>query len=226
MKQLLAFCTWLFRFNSVQPSHYRTSHHQNRHNFYSGQMEIRRATLDDLMSVAQIIAESFHSQTGFWGWAFPLFRLGIYEDLRHRLVLSLSHHVCLVVVDVSDGKIIGTAELAVKFIDVGRWGQKSCPYLSNLAVKPEYRRIGVASNLLTKCEEITQCWGYEDLYLHVLEKNASACQLYLKLQYDVSHIDSYWKGIILNSSRQMLLHKKISRITQVTSYNYKPFLSP
>lgn len=212
MKQLLAFSTWLFRFNSAQPSHYSRSHHQNRDNFYSGQMEIRRATLDDLMSVAQIIAESFHSQTGFWGWAFPLFRLGIYEDLRHRLVFSSSHHVCLVVVDVCDEKIIGTAELAVKFIDAGRWGQKSCPYVSNLAVKPQYRRLGVASNLLAKCEEVTRNWGYEDLYLHVLEKNTSACQLYFKLKYDVSHIDSYWKAIILNGSRQMLLHKKISRI--------------
>ena len=207
MKQLLAFSTWLFRFNSGQTSYYSLP---QRENLYSRTMEIRRATLDDLMSVAQIIAESFHSQTGFWGWAFPLFRVGIYEDLRHRLLFSSSHHICLVVV--LEGQIIGTVEMAVKFIDTGRWEQKSSPYVSNLAVKPGYRRLGVASKLLAKCEEFSQEWGYQELYLHALEKNTSACQLYFKLQFSISHIDSYLYGLILNGSRQILLHKRISKL--------------
>lgn len=176
-------------------------------------MQIRVATTADLTCIAQIIAESFHCQTGIWGWAFPLFRLGIYEDLRHRLSSAAPHHVCLVAVDTTvsaSPQIVGTVEMGVRFSDYWAYTHKSFPYLSNLAVNSKYRRHGVASHLLMSCEQISQEWGFQDLYLHVLENNYQAKQLYFKLGYRVHKVEPRWNTFFFNYSQQLFLHKHIS----------------
>lgn len=177
-----------------------------------GQFQIRAATPADLPTVAQIIAESFHSQQGFWGWAFPLLRLSIYEDLRHCLASPRPHHICLVAVDLTTDRansIVGTVELCVRLHDTWTHISKSFPYLSNLAVHPKYRRHGIASGLLISCEQVAQEWGFHDLYLHVLEDNCQAQQLYLKLGYRVHRVESHWNAFLLNRSRQIFLHKHL-----------------
>jgi ribosomal protein S18 acetylase RimI-like enzyme len=199
----LALKYWFFR-SPHPPSNPIT-------NLSIGHLQIRVATPDDLMDIAQIVTESFHSQDGLWGWAFPLFRLGIYEDLRHRLRFPTPHHVCLVAVDTAatNQKIMGTIEMSVRLIDTWPSLNQSFPYLSNLAVAPSYRKLGVASSLLIRCEQISQRWGFQDLYLHVLENNHQAHQLYCKLAYQVYSVESPWDALILNRSRQILLHKHI-----------------
>jgi ribosomal protein S18 acetylase RimI-like enzyme len=188
-------------------------YHQQPINPDSCQFQIRIGTPADLVSVAQIITESFHSQKGMWGWAFPLLRLGIYEDLRHRMASPASRHLCLVAVDYTTGAVnnlLGTVELGVRYSD--SWSQAGLgfPYLSNLAVHPKYRRHGVASGLLTTCEKISQEWGFQDLYLHVLENNHQARQLYFKQGYRVHKVESNWNTFLLRRSSQVLLHKHLS----------------
>ena len=200
----LALKSWFFHHTHPQAS-------PETGNLSVGQLHIRVATPDDFMSIAQVIAESFHSQDGLWGWAFPLFRLGIYEDLRHRLKFPSRDHVCLVAVDATteDHKIMGTIEMGVRLTDSWAGVNQCFPYLSNLAIHPSYRRLGVASNLLIRCEQISQEWGFQDLYLHVLENNHQARQLYFKLAYRVYKVESTWNGLLFNRSRQILLHKHI-----------------
>ncbi len=179
----------------------------------SWQFQIRAATPNDLAGIAQIIAESFHAQDGFWGWAFPLLRLGIYEDLKHRFSSPAPHHVCLVAIDTttaSTHNLVGTVELGVRFSDSWRQPGKSFPYLSNLAVHPQYRRHGVASELLMSCEKFSHEWGFQDLYLHVLENNHKARKLYFKLGYKMHKLESYWNTFLFSRSRQVLLHKHLS----------------
>ncbi|NWF62556.1 MAG: GNAT family N-acetyltransferase [Fischerella sp.] len=173
---------------------------------------IRAATPADLTEVAQIIAESFHSQKGFWGWAFPLLRLGIYEDLRHRLASPAPHHVCLVAVDTTAGtanNIAGTVELGVRFSDYWTEAGRSFPYLSNLAVCSKYRRQGAASQLLEASDKVAREWGFEDIYLHVLENNHQAQQLYFKFGYRVHKVESNWNTFFFKRSQQILLHKHL-----------------
>ncbi len=176
------------------------------------EFQIRAATPDDFNGIAQIIAESFHSQDGLWGWAFPLLRLGIYEDLRHRLLSPAPHHVCLVAVDITGltNQLVGTVELGVRFTDSWIQVGRSFPYLSNLAVHPKYRRHGVASGLLTSCQKLSQEWGFHNLYLHVLENNYQARQLYFKLGYKVDKVESNWNPFFIRRSRQILLNKHLS----------------
>lgn len=179
----------------------------------SHQFHVRAATPADLTSIAQIIAESFHSQSGFWGWAFPLLRLGIYEDFKHRLLSPAPHHLCLVAVETTDNgidQLVGTVEIGVRFSDYWTQTGKSFPYLSNLAVHPQYRRHGVASKLLISCEQVSGEWGFQDLYLHVLENNCQARQLYFKLGYRVHKVDSHWHSFFFRRSQQILLHKHIN----------------
>lgn len=177
------------------------------------QFQIRAATPSDLNNIAQIIAESFHSQNGFWGWAFPLLRLGIYEDFRNRLLSPTPHHICLVAVETTiagTDNLVGTVELGLRFHDSWKQDARSFLYLSNLAVDQKYRRNGVASKLLLGCEKICQEWGFKDLYLHVLEENYQARQLYFKLGYRMHKVESNWNLFFLKRSRQIFLHKHLN----------------
>lgn len=179
----------------------------------SSQFQIRAALPADLTGVSQIIAESFYSPHGMWGWAFPLLRLGIYEDLRHRLTSSSPHHICLVAVENTTGvtdNLMGTVELTVRFSDSWTQVGRTFPYLSNLAIAPKYRRQGVASGLLQACEKVAQSWGFQHLYLHVLENNHQARQLYFKLGYRVHKVESHWNTFLLRHSSQIFLHKHLS----------------
>ena len=180
----------------------------------SSPFQIRPASPADLSAVAQIIAESFHSQKGLWGLLFPLLRLGIYEDLRHRFASSAPHHVCLVAIDTTkeeSNNLVGSVELGVRFSDSWAQSGQSFPYLSNLAVNPKYRRRGVASSLLLSCERVSLAWGFQDIYLHVLENNYQARQLYFKQGYRVHKVEFSWNAFILRGSQQIFLHKHLSK---------------
>jgi ribosomal protein S18 acetylase RimI-like enzyme len=184
----------------------------------SSQFRIRAAQSGDLTGLAEILADSFHSQQGILGWAYPLLRLGIYEDLRNRLGSSSPHHICLVAVDRTGDELAGTVEMAVR--STQPWASKGkasskrvgCqyPYLSNLAVRPSHRRRGVAGQLLLNCEQVALFWGFQDLSLHVLENNHQARQLYFKLGYQLCQVDSSWSTWLLGQPRQLFLHKHLS----------------
>ena len=184
--------------------------------------QIRAAQPGDLTGLAEILAGSFHSQDGILGWVYPLLRLGIHEDLRNRLRSTAPHHICLVAVDsafgaATEGCIYGAGDELAATVEMALhstepWAERSSryPYLSNLAVRPTHRRRGAAGQLLLSCEQVALSWGFQDLYLHVLENNHQARQLYFKLGYRLHHIDSSWSPWLLARPRQLLLHKHLS----------------
>lgn len=196
----------------------------------SSQWRVRVAQLEDMAGVAEILADSFHSREGVLGWAYPFLRLGIYEDIRNRLRSTSPHHTCLVAVSAAttatidvdsygaSDRVTGTLEMAVRYVPLGTSDRStdarshSCryPYLSNLAVHPHYRRRGVARQLLLSCEQIAYSWGFNDLYLHVLENNHQARQLYFKLGYRLHQVDTNWSAWLLRRPRQLLLHKHLA----------------
>lgn len=186
----------------------------------SSQWQIRPAQSEDVAGVAEVLADSFHSREGVFGWAHPLLRLGIYEDVSNRLRSASPHHICLVAIDVtatSCNNLAGTVEMAVRAITPGKSDRSNeflrhsyqHPYLSNLAVHPNYRRRGVAGQLLASCEKIALCWGFHNLYLHVLENNHQARQLYFKMGYQLDRLDASWNTWVLRKPRQLLLHKRL-----------------
>lgn len=205
----------------------------------SSPVQIRVAKPEDLSYLADILANSFHSRVGVAGWFYPLFRLGIYEDLRLRLQSSSTRYVCLVGIYKDSGFgdnqdqllveqevrektvaayvtqerdcLVGTVEMALRSTNPWQFYNSSgYPYLSNLAVQSEYRRRGVARQLLLACEQIALKWGYQDLYLHVLENNHKARGLYSQLGYRLHQVDSNWACFLLGKPRQLLLHKRLT----------------
>lgn len=190
----------------------------------SSQWLVRPAKPEDVAGVASILADSFHSREGLFGWAYPLLRLGIYEDIRSRLRSPLQHHVCLVAVDAiaTTGntigisyKVAGTVEMTVRSPFAVRGDRyngshhhsRQYPYLSNLAVHSNYRRQGIARQLLESCDRIALSWGFHDLYLHVLANNHAAKQLYFKLGYQLHFVDTSLSAWLMGRPQQLLLHK-------------------
>jgi len=181
----------------------------------------RPAQPADVGMLADILVESFHPQTGWLRLIYPLLRWGMYEDLRSRLYSRNPYYTCLVAVEVrelgdpevastSEGVLVGTIEMTLRTASL--WHPQSKPYLylSNLAVRTPYRRRGAAQQLLQACERIAQDWGFQDLYLHVLDNNQPAKRLYLKAGYEVKSAPLPLAYVLnLGRPQQLLLHKRV-----------------
>ncbi len=184
-------------------------------------LQIRPATLADLTALADVLADSFHTREGIWGWVYPILRLGIYEDLRTRLLMGSDQYLCLVAVASSPEVstpgyghpkeyVLGTVEMGLRSRYAWQLSLASrYPYLSNLAVHPQYRQQGIAQELLRICEQTAQCWGFSNVYLHVLENNPPARHLYYKMGYRLKDIDSGWDSVLLGQPRRLFLQKRI-----------------
>jgi ribosomal protein S18 acetylase RimI-like enzyme len=198
---------------------------------------VRSVRHQDLQSIADVLVSSFHSPEGTFGWLYPLLRLGIYEDLRNRLYSRTQHYACLVAVsrrfdsslldlasvdpsgidpintngaEAEADRLVGTVELSVRSRSFNPFLQTRYPYLSNLAVLAECRRQGVALKLLQTCERIALDWGFQEVYLHVLENNHQARRLYWKAGYRLKGIHITPLGFVLGRPRQLLLCKRLS----------------
>jgi ribosomal protein S18 acetylase RimI-like enzyme len=187
---------------------------------------IRGARQQDLGTLAEVLAHSFHSQNGVLRFVYPVLRMGIYEDLRTRLRTQAPHYACIVAVKRSPlsesfvkvnssptanaipDLLAGTVEIGIRQHPPWYFRQSPQLYISNLAVGAAYRRQGVALQLLNACESIALSWGYKDLYLHVLENNHPARQLYQKAGYQVSHTETGWNPWF-GQPKQLFLHKRI-----------------
>jgi ribosomal protein S18 acetylase RimI-like enzyme len=176
---------------------------------------IRTAQVRDLNTLAEILTDSFHPPTGLMRWASPMLRLGIYEDLRNRLRSNTPNFACFVAVasmPIATGyreELVGTVELALRS---SSWQPRASqyPYISNLAVSQSCRRQGVGRQLLLACEQMALEWGYSDLYLHVLENNHQARQLYLKAGYQLRQAESDCSSWLLGRPKRLFLQKHSS----------------
>lgn len=179
------------------------------------EITIRPATIKDTKEISEVLAKSFYKFQGLTNLVYPLLQFTIREDLRYRLRSHSPHYCCLVAklrpqpnfeLD-SEGKIVATAEIALRSNSF--WlSDRAFPYISNLAVHCDYRRLGIGSQLLSKCEQIALDWGYCESRLHVLDNNYSAKQLYYNCGYQLSGVEANW-GIWFDSSPRLLLKKSI-----------------
>ncbi|HBB30586.1 MAG TPA: GNAT family N-acetyltransferase [Cyanobacteria bacterium UBA8803] len=178
-------------------------------------LNIRTAQDRDLTTLAEILTDSFHPHQGIWRWAYPILRLGIYEDLRNRLRVNSPHYACLVAVTDGSGvgganeQLVGTVELTLRSTHSWQPHSLQYPYISNLAVRTSCRRQGVARQLLLACETKSLEWGFPEIYLHVLENNHQARQLYLKTGYRLHQVDPSCSAWLLRRPKRLFLHKPL-----------------
>lgn len=174
---------------------------------------VRAVRSQDLSAVSEILAESFHLQPDFMRWLIPIMRMGIYEDLRNRLRSASPNYLCLVALTTAykgqEGTIVGTVEIGLRSANPWQPRTSEYVYLSNLAVRPENRRKGVAQQLLKACDRAVLEWGFQDVYLHVLENNHQARCLYLKSGYASEAAEPNWGFWFFGQPRRLFLHKNL-----------------
>lgn len=168
------------------------------------QIEVRPVKEEEIYSVAEIITHSFQFDRGWRGWFIPIFKLGIAEDLRYRLRTvatnpgrgKLQHQVCSIAIynDRGTNRVVGTVEVGIR-TGTDRPQPYRYIYISNLAVSEQFRRRGIAVELLQDCERLAQIWGHTQLFLHVMADNARALDLYQKLGYEVVSQEFLWSWL-------------------------------
>ncbi len=191
---------------------------------------IRVAKPQDIKSISEILTNSFHSRQGIMGYVYPFLQLSIYEDLRNRIRSKGEHYLCIVAMVVRDTEstenlsatgghdLVGTVEISVRslqqngFLSLHPWQLDNFEYayLSNLAVDADYRRLGVAQQLLNFCEHRVLEWGFCDLYLHVLEDNHTARRLYYQAGYKLQEVEWTFGSLLFRQPRRLLLRKSFS----------------
>lgn len=170
----------------------------------------RRAVLDDVNEIAEVLTLCFNQFNEFTFWIYPLMKMGVAQDLRQRLQEEESDYFCLVAVNKQEGheEIVGTVELSFRrsfpWLKPNRYA-----YVANLAVKRKYRRRGIATLLLSKCEEIARINNYKHIYLHVLASNQEAQKLYLGNGYTIHRIETDLLSLFIPSKRRLLLTKPL-----------------
>ena len=182
------------------------------------ELNIHRATIEDTKAISAVLAKSFYQFRGLASWFYPVLEFTITEDLRYRLRSHSPLYCCLVAkftqqpnVDNteldSDAIVVATAEITLRSHSF--WSSdRAYPYISNLAVAGDYRRLGIGSQLLEKCEQIAFEWGYREIRLHVLDSNEPAKQMYCSHGYQISQIEASW-GMWFDYSPRLLLKKAI-----------------
>ena len=182
------------------------------------QLSIQMAVMEDTRAISSVLAKSFYEFPEFANWIYPFLQFTINEDLRYRLRSHSPNYSCLVAKLVeppssdrqpeSNQAIVATAELTLR--SASFWSSEpQHPYISNLAVKHDYRCLGIGSQLLTKCEEIALDWGYMETRLHVLDRNESAKRLYCRNGYQITQIENNWGNLWFDCSPRLLLKKHI-----------------
>ena len=172
---------------------------------------VRYVQTHDLRELAKLLTQCFHPAEGLFACFHPLLAMGVYEDLRIRQHLPASQYRCLIASYFSPlnskNEIIGTIEIGLRPIF---WGGSPRPYISNLAVKPSFRRQGIARQLLIKCEQVVWEWGTGELTLHVMEDNLAAKQLYLSSGYQIKKSENSVQSILFQQPRRLFLQKSLS----------------
>lgn len=180
----------------------------------STRYRIRAVQPQDLYDIAGILVDSFPLTPPFLPWLSPIIRMGIHEDLRGRLRAAAPNYVCLVAIDTTQpvdrtAHLVGTVEIGTRTANPWQPNTSQYIYLSNLAVRHEARRQGIAEKLLQACDQYVNEWGFRDIYLHVLETNEAAKQLYFKAGYRVEEVQPSWNSFLFGQPKRLFLRKNL-----------------
>lgn len=188
---------------------------------------IRKAVPEDLLQLTDLLTSSFYQRAGWMGWIYPVVKLGIQEDLKQRIKTQKPNYACLTAINSAPKVAVASAdhahqigsqqtELVAGTLELSErqsWPWQSLSpkyiYLSNLAVRADVRRRGIARALLAHAEQLALGWQIQDIYLHVMEDNVEARKLYRKAGFSLFQAEdsvSSWLGF---KARRLLLHKSL-----------------
>lgn len=154
----------------------------------------RLAQAPELAEAAAVICQSFYPVNSILGLMRFILAWGVWQDLRQRQHQAQAGYGCFVVIHQQTSKVLGVVEVELKILSRQspyRIGQPQ-PYLSNLAVHPDYRQQGLGQQLMQTVETWVKSQGHRQIYLHVLAHNHAALKLYRQLGYQLQATDEHW----------------------------------
>jgi len=189
-------------------------------------IELRRAKLGDLPALTDLLTHSFHGSSNQPFLLQAVLRFSIQEDLRQRLQQAHKNRACWVAIRHSTDRdsnaspqLVGTIEMGVRSpltlglpLNFEAWLtlNRTFLYISNLAVATRCRRQGIAQDLLRRCEQTALAWQYPELYLHVLDSNQAARNLYHQAGFGFERVDPSLESVLFNRDRRQLWCKKLT----------------
>lgn len=179
----------------------------------SSSFQIRLAQQRDVLKVSHILATSFYQKCP--QWLYPLAVWSISLDLGVRLLDPSPYYACMVATGVNS-EAIASLEVNVRAIPIHNaipwinWQTTQQPYISNFAVHPQWRRLGVGLKLLTSIEQKVRSWGFKNIYLHVSKGNQAALNLYELSGYQIYRVDPEFSFNPFASCQRLLLRKSLN----------------
>lgn len=172
------------------------------------QVELRLAQPEDVANIADLLTRTFYHQPGLRSLLSPIFKLGLCYDLAARLQIPHPEkYQCWIAetphpTNAKLKRLVGTVEVGLRSLSLASLFVPTQAYISNLAVDQEYRRQGIARQLIFQCEDAARVWQKEDIFLHVRCDNSVALSLYERLGYGLSTQRSP-----IDRSRQLMIKK-------------------
>jgi len=177
----------------------------------SSSYQVRLAQQIDVLSIANILAISFYHK--YPQWFYPLAVWSLSLDLGLRLLDPDPRYACLIATSNLDFEAIATLELSIRNIPslnavpYLNWQTSPQPYISNLAVHPQWRKQGIALKLLMAVEHKVRSWGFKSIYLHVMDSNLAAFNLYQGSGYKLYKLDPEFRLNPFARDQRLLLRK-------------------
>ena len=125
---------------------------------------------------------------------------------------------CLLAVDALTGEVVAGAALTLARPEAALpppfpTTKRHRAYVSNVAVAPAWRRRGVATAVLARCERFARLARQRSLWLHVDASNAGARRLYQGSGYEEVGRDPAW----YLGARRCLLRKDLPPLPQAAA---------
>lgn len=172
-------------------------------------IEVRPLQRQDIPAIADTVITCFHDRSHWWSCLWnPLLSMGVREDLHSQLRSHRTDRTCLVAAakNITTGSehIAGTVEISLR----RDWVRSPSisTYISNLAVRADYRRQGVGRRLLLASERVARDWATSCLSLHVMEDNPVARKLYEVHGYRLQRTEMDWSNL-WGAPRRLFLSK-------------------
>ena len=160
---------------------------------------IQSATAWESEPLASLLLCCFHGSGGFNDLLAHWLKSNLTRELTTRFNRPARDYLCLIAH--LDGKLVATVEMVLKPIPVPyqqarRSDRGHYVYVSNLAVHPQYRRLGIAQRLLNRVEEVAVSWRQPSIRLHVLSHNRGALKLYQSRGYRLEREELDWSNLL------------------------------
>lgn len=133
------------------------------------------------------------------------FRLGELNRLQLNFPYSDQEHSMLVACCTVSKQVVAFCDVDAR--PPRQQNDPPRPYLSDLCIHPQWRRRGIASCLIQKCQQVViEQMNKRELYIRVEQDNTPALQMYtVKLNYQAQPHDYF--GV---KDTTILLHKSLN----------------